>query len=96
MSREIDLERTTYIFLITHVLEKGTVVLRATTDEIHGVSIRCTVLGILAAVVKTLAELFSDVKVQRLDCNLTAARCLSSSDIEKISLVWGASERTVE
>ena len=64
------------------------VVLRATTEEVHGISVRSTHLDLLTAVIKSRAKLLRDVELRGLDGSLALRRLLRVCDADEVGLLW--------
>jgi hypothetical protein len=93
---EIDLEWASNGLLISKVLEETGVVLRASANQVHRVSVGCTELDILAAVKERTSKVRTDVEIDRLDASLTGACILGRRHLNERPLVGMAGECTKE
>jgi hypothetical protein len=94
--REIDLERASKGLLVSEVLEETGIVLRASTDQVHRVSVGRTELDVLATVKECASKVRADMKIDRLDGYLTGTCFLRRCHLNKRSLVGMAGERAKE
>lgn len=95
-AREIDLEWASDGFLISKVLEETRVVLRASTDQIHCVSVGSAKLDIFAAIEECTPKVGANMKINGFDAYLAGARILGRCHLNKCPLVWMAGECTKE